>query len=124
MVKKLVVLAAASLGSVALMAGPAFAHECVNASKPQKAGAQIILDADGNPIDATKGVQKRIEKGLIDPETGDGFHGIIGFDTGDGNIVSTYIVGPNGEIPPQAQQNGPACRGITNIEVYFTECLG
>jgi hypothetical protein len=124
MVKKLAALAATSLGAVALMATPAFAHECVNASKPQRAGAQVILDANDNPIEFKKGVEKRLEKGLIDPETGEGLHGIIGFDVGDGTIVSTYIVGPTGEIPPQAQENGPACRGITNIEVYFSECLG
>jgi hypothetical protein len=39
----------------------------------------------------TKGVEKRIEQGIIDPET--------------------------------AQFNGPACKGMTNVELYFSECL-
>jgi hypothetical protein len=111
-------------GVIGLTAGPAFAHECVNASKKdQTAGAQLILDDTGAITSATNGVENRVEQGLIDPDTGEGFHGIIGFDVGGGTIVSTYIVGPEAEIPDQAQVNGPACKGITNIEVYFTQCV-
>jgi hypothetical protein len=122
MVKKLAALAATTVGALVFTAGPAFAHQCVNASKPQAAGAQLILDDAGNVIDARVGIEKRFERGLIGEE-GEGFHGLLGFDTGHGSIVGTYIVGPEGEIPQQAQSNGPACKGITNIEVYFSECL-
>ena len=60
----------------------------------------------------TKGVANRLAQGLIDPVTGEGFQGLLGFDLdGDGAVdVSTWIVGPNDEIPVNAQFNGPASR--------------
>jgi hypothetical protein len=39
--------------------------------------------------------------------------------------ASTWIgVGPEGEIPLEAQFRGPACRGLTNIGIYFEQCVG
>jgi hypothetical protein len=111
-------------GGIVLLAGPAFAHECTNASKPAGAGAQLVIGANDEVVDATNGVMNRFEKGLIG-EDGEGFHGLIGFDfDGDGAVdLSTYIVGPTGAIPRQALKNGPACQGTTSIETYFTECV-
>jgi hypothetical protein len=111
--------------SIVLAAAPALAHECVNASKPPAAGTQLVFGPTGNIEWSTPGLAKRLANGLIDPDTGEGFHGLIGFDNdGDGVVdFSTYIVGPNDEIPLLAQFNGPACRGITNIGVYLSECL-
>ncbi len=111
-----------------LIAAPALAHECVNASKSdQSAGAQVILGPDfETPIYISQGLQQRLENGVVDFETGEGFHGIIGFDfDGDGTAdVSTWVgVGPEGEIPLAAQFAGPACRGLTNIGVYLTQCV-
>jgi hypothetical protein len=125
-------IAAALMGIVAslLLASTALGHECVNASKPdQGAGAQVVIDAaTGQPVWISQGVMSRLEHGVIDPATGEGLHGLIGIDfDGDGNAdVSTWFgVGPEGdEIPEQAQFNGPACHGITNIGVYLSECLG
>jgi hypothetical protein len=116
------------LASLAV-ASSALATDCVNASKPQASGVQILIDAPTGQIAwTTPGVAERIERGLIDPNTGEGFHGILGVDfDGDGVAeVSTWVgVGPDGaEIPQVAQFNGPACRGLTNIEIYLTECLG
>lgn len=111
-----------------LIAAPAFAFECINASKKnQAAGAQIVFGPDGEVLFITEGLQSRIEQGLVDPETGEGFHGQIAFDEdGDGVAdASTYIgVGPEGEIPLQAQFRGPACRGLTNIGIYLEQCVG
>ncbi len=121
------------IGGVALslvLASTALATNCVNASKHEQGdGAQVVIDAaTGDIVWATPGVLHRVELGLIDPDTGEGFHGIVGFDfDGDGvaDASSWFGVGPEGdEIPENAQWNGPACRGITNIETYFTECLG
>lgn len=114
----------AAVSSVALAATPALAHECVNASKPADAGIQILLGPTGIAW-TTAGVATRIDQGLIDPDTGEGFHGLVGFDfDGDGGVdFQTYIVGPDDEIPLPAQFNGPSCRGITNVAVYFDECL-
>jgi hypothetical protein len=106
---------AAATAALSLMAGPALAHFCVNASKPPLAGAQIVFDEGDEVLHITNGLAKRLEKGLVDPETGAGFHGIIGFVDDDGNAGHTYIVTPDGEIPSVAQENGPACRGITNF---------
>lgn len=122
---------AALLGVLAslVFASTALATECVNASKDPGAGAQVVIDTEtGEIVWTTEGVAKRIAQGLIDPTTGAGFHGLLGLDfTGDGVAdVTTWIgVGPDGtELPEVAQFSGPACRGITNIGIYLTQCLG
>ncbi|NUT35332.1 MAG: hypothetical protein HOV79_19945 [Hamadaea sp.] len=105
-----------------LTAVPAAAHECVNASKKQTAGVQVVIDVNtGQAVWFSHGLQQRIDRGLVDPDTGEGFRGLVGFDlNGDGvTDVSTYIVGPEMEIPQQAQFNGPACHGVTNVGVFF-----
>jgi hypothetical protein len=110
-----------------LIAAPALAHQCTNASKSDPAaGAQIVFGPDEQPIFITQGLLSRIDRGLVDAETGEGFHGIIAFDLdGDGAAdVSTWIgVGPDGQIPLEAQFAGPACRGLTNVGVYLTQCV-
>jgi len=120
--------AVAAGASVLLAAGPSLAHECVNASKKnQAAGVQVVIDANtGDIVWTTNGIANRLAQGLIDPVTGEGFQGLLGFDLdGDGAAdVSTWMVGPNGEIPLNAQFNGPPCKGVTNIETWFTECIG
>ena len=67
------------------------------------------------------GLQKRIDAGQVDLETGDGFHGHLGIDfDGDGVAdMSTFIVGPDDEIPETAQENGAPCLGIVNFEQAF-----
>lgn len=115
----------AATAAVVLMAGPALAHECVNASKKADAGAQIVFGVTGDVVYVSKGLQSRIDQGLVDLESGEGFHGLIGFDMDGDNVadLTTWIVGPNGEIPLKAQYNGPACKGVTNIDLYFSECM-
>jgi hypothetical protein len=111
------------------IASSALGHECMNASKgDQSAGAQIIVDlTTGEIVWMTTGLQYRLQQGTIEPD-GEGFHGLVGFDfDGDGvGDASTWLgVGPDGnEVPEGAQLNGPACRGLTDIGVYFAECLG
>jgi hypothetical protein len=108
-----------------LSAGPSLAHECVNASKPAEAGIQVLLGPTGVEW-STPGLASRFAQGLVDPDTGEGFHGLVGFDfDGDGVAdLSTYIVGPDDEIPELAQFNGPSCHGVTNVGIYFSECVG
>jgi hypothetical protein len=124
-------ITAALLGMVTSLAiaSSALAMDCINASKSdQAAGAQALVDATtGAVVWTTPGLAERLELGLIGPD-GEGFHGLIAFDF-DGDDVadaSTWLgVGPDGdEIPVNAQLNGPACRGLTSIGVYFSECLG
>ena len=111
-----------------LLASSAMAHECTNASKSSPAaGAQIIFGVNGQILFATPGVLARIEQGIVDPASGAGFHGMIAFDfTGDGFAdASTWFgVGPDGEIPLQAQFNGPACKGLTNVGICLSQCVG
>ena len=125
-------ITATILGVVASLtiATSALAHECMNASKSdQAAGSQILIDAtNGEILWMTPGLAERFELGLVGPE-GEGFHGLLAFDFDGDDVadVSTWIgVGPAGsdEIPLVAQLNGPACRGLTNIGVYFAECVG
>jgi hypothetical protein len=120
------------LGSVAVTtallaaAGPAWAHECGNADKNQAAGVQVVIDVNtGAVVWVSNGLQQRIDQGLVDPNTGEGFSGLLGFDlNSDGTAdVSTYIVGPDAEIPEEAQFNGAACHGVINIEVFFAQCV-
>jgi hypothetical protein len=115
------VVASIAFSSVAL------ANECVNASKQPEAGAQAILNlVTGEVTVLTEGLQRRIDQGLVDPATGEGFHGLVGFDfDGDGTAeFTTWIVGPDDHIPELAQFNGPACHGVTNIGVFLSECVG
>jgi hypothetical protein len=122
-------VAASFLSVVASLAiaSSALAFDCMNASKPdQTAGDQIILDANtGQILWLSQGVLERLEHGVLDDHE---FHGLIGVDlTGDGVVdVSTWFgVGPDGtHIADPALLNGPACRGVTEIGLYFSECLG
>lgn len=113
---------------VVFMAAPAFAHECTNASRNANnpaAGAQLVFGSDDEVLFITDGLLRPVEQGVVDFETGEGFHGLIAFDVdGDGVAdAGTWIdVGPDGEIPLQAQFRGPACRGLTNIGIYFEQC--
>jgi hypothetical protein len=114
----------AAASAVVLTAGPSIATDCVNASKLQAAGIQVLLGPSGIEW-STPGVARRISQGLINPDTGEGFHGLVGFDfDGNGTLdFQTFIVTPDNEIPELAQFNGPSCHGITNVSIYFSECV-
>jgi hypothetical protein len=123
-------ITATILGVVASLAiaSSAFAFECTNVSKSDPAaGAQIVIDTTTGEVWMTEGVAQRLEQGVIDPVSGEGFHGQMAFDfDGDGLAdASIYFgVGPDGEIPLDAQLKGPACRGLTSIGLYYEQCLG
>ncbi len=122
MLRRLALLAVVPT-TVALAAGPAVAHQCVNASKKnQAAGVQVVFGDGDDPLWVSRGLQNRINRGIVDLDTGVGFHGLIGIDvTGDGKVdFATYIVGPDSEIPIPAQMNGPGCKGIVNVEQFFS----
>jgi len=110
-----------------LIASSALAFECSNASKPASAGAQIVFAADFQTIlYITPGLQQRLDRGIVDVASGEGFHGLLGVDlSGDGAAdISIYFgVGPDGEIPLEAQFRGPACRGLTNVGIILSQCL-
>ena len=104
---------------IAVTAGSALAHQCVNPDKQPGAGAQLLIDfTDGSVTFLTKGLEKRFESGVTTEET---FRGLIGFDVdGDGDAdLTTWIVGKYGEIPMQAQEAGAECHGVINIDAYF-----
>ena len=117
--------------SVALLAtlgmgGTAFADHCTNIQKdihnPANGVQVIINDTDGSIEWANAGVVNRVDQGLIDPSTGEGFHGLVGLDfDGDGTVdVMTYIVGPEGDALPQtAIDNGSPDHGIVGIETVL-----
>jgi hypothetical protein len=123
---RFVAVAALSVAGLALGTAQANAHECVNASKKNQAsGVQVVIDINtGDVVWTTKGLANRIDQGLVDPVSGEGFHGLVGLDfNGDGAVdVATWMVGPNDEIPDPAQWNGATCRGVVNIETFLTEC--
>jgi hypothetical protein len=121
-----------SMGAVALMAaaliaaGPVLAGHCTNADKNAAAGVQAVIDLNtGAIVWISTGLQQRIDQGLVNPDTGEGFHGLLGFDL-DGDAVAdltTFIVTPNFALPEQAQLNGAACHGVVSIEAFFTQCV-
>lgn len=119
------------LGIIASLAiaSSALAFDCMNASKPdQSAGDLAIIDANtGAVLWISTGLAERLERGVVGAD-GSGLHGLIGLDfNGDGLVdISTWIgVGPSGsEIADPARLNGPVCRGLTSIGLYFSECLG
>ncbi len=126
-IRRTAAVAGASVAMLAAGSGAAFAHECTNISKPVSAGVQVVIDAssdDGGIEWASQGVWQRVAQGIIDPDTGAGFHGLVGLDfDGDGTPdAATYIVGPNDELPEQAQWNGATCHGIVNIMAVLTDC--
>ena len=116
----------AAAATIVLTAGPGLAHECINASRNGIAGAQLVLGSDDSIIWMTKGLEQRVAQGLVNLETGEGFSGLVAFDIdGDGvGDLATWIVGPNGEIPLKAQFNGDPCKGVTNIGLWFEQCMG
>jgi hypothetical protein len=119
------------LGIVASLAmvSSALATDCTNVSKSDPgAGAQALIDfTTGDIVWMTEGLAQRFERGVLGPD-GEGFHGLLAVDfDGDGVAdLGTWLgVGPDGdEIPLKAQLSGPACRGLTSIGIYFTECQG
>ena len=111
------------------IASSALGHECTNASKSDPAaGAQALIDSNtGEILWMTEGLANRLANGVVDPNTTEGFHGLVAFDLNSDGIAdfSTWIgVGPDGEVPLVAQLSGPACRGLTNLFLYFTVCVG
>lgn len=118
--------AVAAAATIVLTAGPGLAHECINASRNGIAGAQLVLGSDDSILWISNGLQQRVDQGLVDMDTGEGFSGLVAFDIdGDGvGDLATWIVGPNGEIPLKAQFNGDPCKGVTNIGLWFEECMG
>ena len=126
MTRRLAVGGIAAAATIVLTAGPGLAHECINASRNGIAGAQLVLGSDDSIIWMTKGLEQRVAQGLVNLETGEGFSGLVAFDIdGDGvGDLATWIVGPNGEIPLKAQFNGDPCKGVTNIGLWFEQCMG
>ena len=113
------------LALVALAAGPVLAGHCTNADKNPAAGVQVTINLVTGQITFSSGLQQRIDQGIVDPITFEGFSGLAGFDVTGDNVadLTTYIVGPNFEIPPQAQLNGATCHGVVSIEAFLTDCL-
>src|SRR6266542_1658033 len=97
-------ITAAFLAIVASLAiaSAALATECTNVSKSDPAaGAQALIDANtGEILWMTEGLANRLAQGVVDPDTSEGFHGLVAFDlNSDGSAdFSTWInVGPDGE---------------------------
>jgi hypothetical protein len=127
-VRRPIIATIAGLVASVAIASSALATDCMNASKPdQTAGDLAAISAvTGEVLWISTGLEERLERGVVG-EDGAGLHGLIGLDfTGDGIVdISTWFgVGPDGAaIAEPALLNGPACRGLTSIEIYFTECL-
>jgi len=113
------------IAAAALAAGPALAFNCTNADKNAAAGVQAVFNVNFQVVWISDGLQHRIDQGIVDFNTGAGFHGLVGFDLDGDNVadLTTFDVGPNMELPDVAQLNGAPCHGIVSIEFFFTNCL-
>ena len=121
--RKILVGAGVGLLGAVPFTGTAFADHCTNIQRDQhdpSKGIQVVINAnDGSIESANAGVVNRIDNGLIDPNTGEGFHGHVGLDLdGDGTVdVMTYIVGPEGDaLPETAIENGSPDHGIVGLD--------
>jgi hypothetical protein len=124
-IRRVLTTAIAVPAVLALAAGQASAHHCVNVSKQnQAAGVQIVIGVNDEPVWISDGLQKRLEQGLVSPD-GEGFHGLVGIDiTGDEVVdFATYIVGPWDILPEPSIENGADCHGIVDVPTFFA-CLG
>jgi hypothetical protein len=122
MLKKTTTGAAVAVLATMAMAGTAFADHCTNAEKNShdpSNGVQVIINTTDDSIEwANAGVLNRVANGLIDPATGEGFHGLVGLDfDGDGTVdAMTYLVGPEGDaLPETAIANGSPDHGIVAL---------
>ena len=132
-IRRAVMGAAAAGALVVATAGAGLAHECTNLDKKPGAGAQIIFGPTGDVEYMTTGLQNRVNRGIVDLETGQGFSGLVGLDfVGDGaasastcesSRSSPAAAGPNGEIPLHAQWTASMCHGVINMEAAQA-CLG
>ena len=125
--KVLVGIGVSTMATVA-MGGTAFADHCTNIQRDQhdpSKGVQVILDVSTDVASiewANAGVLNRVNNGIIDPDSGEGFHGLVGLDfDGDGTVdAMTYFVGPDGDaLPETAIGNGSSDHGIVDIGVLF-----
>lgn len=125
LIRRAAIVAGATTTVLALGAGSALAHECINPNKQPAAGTQVTFGPSG-PTDISNVLQQRIDRGIVDMETGDGFHGLVGIDEdGDGVAdISTWQVTPTGSIPMVAQTSGADCNGVVFVGDYLTDCLG
>jgi hypothetical protein len=121
-VRKAVVGLGVMLLATVAASGTAWADHCTNIQKDQhdpSKGVQVVInDTDGSIEWANAGVTNRVNHGLIDPNSGAGFHGHVGIDLGgDGTVdVMTYIVGPEGDaLPDTAVDNGSPDHGIVPL---------
>jgi hypothetical protein len=127
MLRKGIASVGIAMAAVVAMGGTALADHCTNIERdlhdPSK-GVQVVLNANTDSLEwANPGVLNRVDHGLIDPATGEGFHGIVGLDfDGDGIADAvTYLVGPEGDaLPETAINNGSPDHGIVGISTLFS----
>ena len=71
-IRRIASVAIATPALLVLAAGPGTAHECINASKKNMAaGVQIVLNDQDQIVWLTKGLQNRINQGIVDADTGE-----------------------------------------------------
>lgn len=104
---------------LALGVGAAFAHQCTNASKPADAGWRVLFGPNDSITFNDAGLARQFATDAA--AAIERFSGQVGIDLdGDGDAeFTTYIVGPESELPHEAQQNGAECKGIVNVGDYF-----
>ena len=127
--RKLFIGAGIAAFAVALSAGPAFAHDCVNLSK-NTSSVGVIVGTEDSPcpnevIITSNGLQQRLDKFGFD---GVNFTGPMGIDVNCDGIVDVTSYSPGGGtqgVIPAAEkgqgQNRALCKGLTNVETAIAD---
>ena len=126
--KKLFLPILGALGLVVGLAGPAFAHDCVNLSMNPKA-VQVVINvcSPDDPIFIGNGVVQHLTHAQVA-----NFHGPVGIDVNCDNIADVISYEPGqgtGGVIPGAEnpnkQNIAQCKGMTNFDAAADAgCLG
>jgi len=93
------------LALVALAAGPVLAGHCTNADKNPAAGVQVTINLVTGQITVSSGLQQRIDQGIVDPITFEGFSGLAGFDVTGDNVadLTSFLIKLAGDTDLQAR---------------------
>ena len=108
-----------------LMATSVLAFECTNLSKPPAAGTQVVFGPAGEIVWVSRGLERRIEQGLVDPETGDGF---TDCSASISTATASWMPAPTSALGRTADPGGGPVRGASlprHVEfgIFFEQCL-
>ncbi len=112
---RIIAVACTTVMTIGATGGTAFAHFCVNASKPAGAGTKVVIGGDETVTFTSPSYVNQMERAGKSIEELRG--GFIGFDAdGDGLSDADTYNHPKGVVPAALNGQGQECKGMTNFE--------